>query len=135
MYMWGTLVVMAIMVQVLAYKGWYLPLKRGMVSVTQIRWDVAVQPLVYLIELVFSIFWRFTDIPGIAIVGVSIAVNLLCLPLYRMADDVQEREREKQASMERWVSHIKKHFKGDEQYMMLSAYYYEQGYRPIHALA
>ena len=106
-----------------------------MVSVTQILWDVAVQPLVYLIELVFSIFWRFTDIPGIAIVGVSIAVNLLCLPLYRMADDVQEREREKQASMERWVSHIKKHFKGDEQYMMLSAYYYEQGYRPIQALA
>ena len=102
--------------------------------VTQILWDIAVQPLVYLIELVYSIFWRFTDSPGIAIIGVSIAVNLLCLPLYRMADDVQERERQKQASMERWVTHIKKHFSGDEQYMMLSAYYQEQGYRPIQAL-
>ena len=101
---------------------------------TQILWDVAVQPLVYLIELVYSVFWRATGVPGIAIIGVSIAVNLFCLPLYRMADDVQERERQKQASMERWVNHIKKHFSGDEQYMMLSAYYAEQGYRPIQAL-
>lgn len=102
---------------------------------TQILWNIVIQPLVYMIELVFSLFWRFTGIPGIAIVGVSIAVNLFCLPLYRMADDVQERERQKQKSMERWVTHIKKHFSGDEQYMMLSAYYLEQGYRPIQALA
>jgi membrane protein insertase Oxa1/YidC/SpoIIIJ len=89
---------------------------------------------VYLIELVYSLFWRFTGVPGIAIIGVSLAVNLFCLPLYRMADDVQERERQKQASMARWVNHIKKHFSGDEQYMMLSAYYTEQNYRPIQAL-
>ena len=40
-----------------------------------------------------------------------------------------EEERAKQASMAKWVDHIKAHFKGDEQYMMLSAYYAEQGYR------
>lgn len=99
-----------------------------------ILWDIVIQPLVYAIELVFSLAYRFTSSPGIAIIGVSIAVNLFCLPLYRMADDAQEREREKQASMERWVTHIKQHFSGDEQYMMLSAYYTEQGYRPIQAL-
>ena len=100
----------------------------------QILWNIVVQPLVYLIELVFSLFYRFTGSPGIAIVGVSLAVNLFCLPLYRMADAAQERERAKQASMERWVNHIKKYFKGDQQYMMLSAYYLEQNYHPIQAL-
>lgn len=101
---------------------------------TAILWDIVIQPLIYMIELVFSLFWSFTHSQGIAIIGVSIAVNLFCLPLYRMADDAQERERAKQASMERWVTHIKKHFSGDEQYMMLSAYYTEQNYRPIQAL-
>ena len=36
--------------------------------------------------------------------------------------------------MEHWVRHIKKTFKGDERYMMLSAYYKEQHYHPIYAL-
>ncbi|MBR3384687.1 MAG: YidC/Oxa1 family membrane protein insertase [Atopobiaceae bacterium] len=101
---------------------------------TQATWNIVVQPLVYMIELVYSIFWRFTGVPGIAIIGVSIAVNLFCLPLYQLADAAQERERQKQASMERWVTHIKKHFSGDQQYMMLSTYYREQNYRPIQAL-
>ncbi len=97
-------------------------------------YNIVVQPIVMLIELVFGLFHHMTDSPGISIVGVSIIVNLLCLPLYKMADDQQERELAKQRSMERWVSHIKEHFKGDEQYMMLTAYYNEQGYRPMQAL-
>lgn len=99
-----------------------------------ILYDVIVQPIIYLIELVFSVFWRVTGSPGLAIVGVSIAVNLLCLPLYRMADEAQDAERAKQASMKRWVDHINANFKGDERYMMLSAYYTEQGYHPMRAL-
>lgn len=99
-----------------------------------IPYDVIVQPLVYLIEFVFGAFHALTHNPGVAIVGVSIVVNVLCLPLYRMADDQQARERAKQQKMARWVSHIKRTFSGDEQYMMLSAYYTEQGYRPVQAL-
>lgn len=99
-----------------------------------ILWNIVIQPIVYLIEFVFSVFWKVTDNPGVAIIGVSVAVNLLCLPLYKMADDAQERERAKQASMERWVKHIKGALKGDERYMVLSAYYAEQGYRPVQAL-
>ncbi len=100
----------------------------------QVLWNIVISPLVYLIELVFSLFWYGTGSPGVAIIGVSIVVNLLCLPLYKMADDAQERERAKQASMQRWVDHIRATFTGDERYMMLSAYYAEQGYRPVQAL-
>ena len=97
-------------------------------------YDIVVMPIVYVLESAFWFMYKVTASQGISIVGVSLVVNLLCLPLYRMADLAQEREREKQRSMERWVNHIKAHFHGDEQYMMLSTYYDQQGYHPIRAL-
>ena len=71
---------------------------------------------------------------GMSIVILSIGVNLVCLPLYNMAEKLQEKERGVQAGMKGMVSRIKAAFKGDEQYMMLSAYYREHGYRPAYAL-
>ena len=80
-------------------------------------YNLIVTPLIYLVELVFALLYRAIANPGLAIIGVSLVVNFLCLPLYRMADRLQEEERQKQASMAKWVDHIKKHFKGDEQYV------------------
>lgn len=99
-----------------------------------ILYNVIVTPLVYIIELVYSVLNRFLANPGLSIIGVSLAVNFLALPLYRRADLIQEEERDKQASMARWVDHIKANFKGDEQYMMLSTYYRQQNYKPTQAL-
>lgn len=99
-----------------------------------IPYNVIVTPLIYLIELVYAVLNRFFVNPGFSIIGVSLAVNFLALPLYRRADLIQEEERDKQASMARWVDHIKAHFKGDEQYMMLSTYYRQQDYKPTQAL-
>ena len=99
-----------------------------------ILYNVIITPLVYLIELVYAVLNRFFVNPGLSIVGVSLAVNFLSLPLYRRADLIQEEERDKQASMAHWVNHIKAAFKGDEQYMMLSTYYRQQNYKPTQAL-
>lgn len=99
-----------------------------------IPYNIIVTPLVYLIELVYAVLNRFFVNPGFSIIGVSLAVNFLALPLYRRADLIQEEERNKQASMAHWVDHIKAHFKGDEQYMMLSTYYRQQDYKPTQAL-
>ncbi|MCR4871627.1 MAG: membrane protein insertase YidC [Atopobiaceae bacterium] len=99
-----------------------------------ILYNIIVTPLVYLIELVFAVLNRFFVNPGLSIIGVSLAVNFLALPLYRRADLIQEEERDKQASMAKWVDHIKATFKGDEQYMMLTAYYRLQDYKPAQAL-
>ena len=46
-----------------------------------VLYDIVISPLVYLIELVFPLGYRITDSAGLAIIGVSLAVNLLCLPL------------------------------------------------------
>lgn len=97
-------------------------------------YEFVVSPLIFVIECSFSLLFRVLKSPGLAIIGVSLVVNTLCLPLYKMADAQQDEERERQASMARWVDHIKATFKGDEQYMMLSTYYRLEGYKPVYAL-
>ena len=97
-------------------------------------YDIIISPLVYLLETVFSFGYRLTDNAGVAIIGVSLAVNLLCLPLYRMADAAQDAERERQAGMKKWIDHINAHFSGDERVMMTQAYYRLKHYHPAQAL-
>lgn len=99
-----------------------------------LAYSIIVTPLVYIVDLAFSTFCRLLQNPGLALMGVSLVVNFLCLPLYRMADNMQDEERARQAKMADRVAQIKRSFKGDEQYMMLSTYYRQQGYKPIYAL-
>ena len=47
---------------------------------------------------------------------------------------MQEQERNKQKEMEHWIKHIKKTFKGDERFMMLSTYYREVGYSQLSSI-
>ncbi|MBR1472502.1 MAG: YidC/Oxa1 family membrane protein insertase, partial [Lachnospiraceae bacterium] len=67
-------------------------------------------------------------------IGLSIAVSTLVLPLYAQAERIQEKERKNQEKMKSWLTHIQKTFSGDERYMIQNAYYKEQGYKPFYAL-
>ena len=87
-----------------------------------------------LFELIFRIFKRQPAYIGFAIIGVSVAVSMLSLPLYRRADILQKKAREKQKQMEKWISHIKRTFKGNERFMMLQYYYKLNNYSPLSAL-
>jgi len=95
---------------------------------------IFIQPLVLLIECIFTIMSRLFGNYGLAIIMVSIVINLLILPLYKRSDAMQEQERKKQKDMEHWVKHIRKTFKGDERFMMLSTYYRQQDYQPLNAI-
>ena len=95
---------------------------------------IVIQPLVLLIEFIFTEMYRLFGNYGIAIIMVSVVVNLLIFPLYKRSDEMQEQEREKQKQMEHWVKHIRKTFHGDERFMMLSTYYRQQDYQPINAV-
>ena len=97
-------------------------------------YTLIIHPLYTLIECIYTLFNAFFDIEGLAIIVVSVAVTVLCLPLYAVAEHWQEVERLKQESMKAQLSRIKRAFKGDERYMMTTAYYRECGYSPIMAL-
>ena len=93
-----------------------------------------IYPIEMFIEAVFSISMNMIPSVGHAIIFVSIAVQLLALPMYKRADEIQEEERNKQKSLEGWVTHIKKTFTGDERFMMLSEYYRQNNYQPWYSL-
>ena len=96
--------------------------------------NLLITPIEYIIELVYSVMLRALNVKGLAIICVSIAVQILVFPLYKKADSIQEKERQRQKSLEKWVRHIRKTFTGNERFMMTQAYYREQHYKPIYAL-
>ena len=100
----------------------------------RILYQLLLAPLILIYELVFGIAKGYTDNNGFSIFVLSLTVNVLLLPLYRRADAIQDEERALEKKMERWVSHIKKTFSGDERFMMLQAYYRENDYKPYYAL-
>ena len=103
-----------------------------------ILYNIIISPIELVVDVVFELMWRLvgrheTNL-GLAVIGVSVVVSLLTLPLYRRADVVQQQERDTQKRLAYRVNRIKKAFKGDERFMMLHAYYRENGYSPLYAL-
>ena len=103
-------------------------------SFANILYTMILYPLVQLIEISFKLFDKLFDNTGIAILGVSFTVTLLCLPLYIVAEKWQQIERDTQAKLKPGIDRIKQTFKGDEQYMILSTFYRQNHYHPMMAL-
>ena len=71
---------------------------------------------------------------GMSIVLLSIGINIICLPMYNVAEQWQEKERAIQKKMKAKITDIKTVFKGDERYLILSTYYRQNNYHPLYAL-
>lgn len=105
-------------------------------TVLSALYDIIIAPIEYLIELVFCfIFSEFPKFGMIGpIIGISLVVNFLALPLYLKADELQLAERRQQERMGDRIKRIKRAFQGDEQFMMLTEYYKRNNYHPLYAL-
>lgn len=91
-------------------------------------------PLKLVFEIIFALANRFIGHPGLAIIVLSLIMNILVLPLYRRADAMQEEARDTEARLQKGVNHIKKTFSGDERMMILQTYYRQNNYKPSSAL-
>ncbi len=96
--------------------------------------SVIITPLSNILEFFFTLFFEITNNKGLAVIGLSLVVTLLTLPLYMTAEKWQEAERDVQEKLKPGIQRIKKAFKGDEQYMILSTYYRQNHYHPLMAL-
>ena len=97
-------------------------------------YQLVIAPLELLLEVIFGMAMKLFHNHGLAILLMSLVMNILLLPLYQQADAIQEEEREAEKRMEHWVKHIKKSFKGDERFMMLQTYYSQNHYKPYYTL-
>lgn len=91
-------------------------------------------PLRLLFEFVFQFSNSVFHNPGISIIALSLIMNVLVLPLYKRADDMQEEARNTENKLSAGVKHIKKTFSGNEKMMILQTYYRQNNYKPTNAL-
>ena len=91
-------------------------------------------PLKTLFELIYVLVYKLTQNPGLSIIGLSLVMNFLLLPLYNQTDAIQLEAIETEKRLKPFVSHIKKTFKGNEQFMMLQTCYRQNNYKPTDAI-
>ncbi len=96
--------------------------------------NLLIGPLKLVFEIIFYTANIFTGHPGLAIIFLSLVMNILVLPLYRRADAMQEAARDVDMKLRDGVAHIKKTFSGDERMMILQTYYRQNNYKPTDAL-
>lgn len=97
-------------------------------------YNIVIFPLNELLEFFYEFVFEITKNEGVAIIALSFIVTLCTLPLYMVAENWQEIERKTQTKLKPGIDRIKSTFKGDEQYMILNAFYKENHYSPIMAL-
>ena len=103
-------------------------------SLITILETLLIGPLKLVFEIIFQLANRFIGHPGLAIIVLSLIMNILVLPLYKRADAMQEQARDIENKLHDGVAHIKKTFSGDERMMILQTYYRQNHYKPTDAL-
>jgi len=99
-----------------------------------ILYNILIFPLVQILNLCYLFFFRIFNSHGISIIGVSVMVSILTLPLYFEAEKWHQLERNIHKKLEPKISKIKSAFRGDERYMVLSTFYRQNHYHPIYSL-
>ena len=93
-----------------------------------------IYPLEAAMRLILERAYGITGDYGAALLLLSVAVNIVLLPLYHLAETWQEAERRIQNSIKPKAAHIKAAFSGEERYMMLRTLYRQNGYHPLYAV-
>ncbi len=91
-------------------------------------------PLEMLFEVIYVEAFKIQDNAGLAIVVLSLVMNVLLLPLYRRTDAIQEEAIATEKKMRPYVDHIKKTFGGNERFMLLQTCYRQHHYKPTDAI-
>jgi len=97
-------------------------------------YTIIISPIVQIIEFVYVFFFKVFKNAVFSVFGVSLTVSFLSLPLYIMAERLQNVEREIVKRLKPAVNKIKSVFSGDEQFMILSTFYRQNHYHPLYSL-
>ena len=97
-------------------------------------YDMVIGPLKYIFEIIFSVGYLLTSNAGAGIIILSFTLNILLLPLYKKADELQKKENDIQMTMKPDLDFIKKTFKGNERFYLIQTYYRQHNYKPIYSL-
>ncbi len=103
-------------------------------NIAEILYKLIIGPIELLFDVIFSWTIQFLGSPGAAIVVLSLAINLLVLPLYKKADALQQQENETAKRLKPRIDQIREAFTGDERFMILQTFYRQNHYKPYYVL-
>lgn len=103
-------------------------------TVIDILHKLILGPIELLFDVIFSLSMQAKGSPVLSIVVLSIAINILVLPLYKKADTLQREEQEISKRLKPRIDQIKEAFTGDERFMMLQTFYRQNNYKPYYVL-
>ena len=103
-------------------------------TIFQMLYKLILGPIELLFDVIFSVSLQFLGSPVLSIVVLSLAINLLVLPLYKKADAMQREEQEISKRLKPRIDQIREAFTGDERFMMLQTYYRQNHYKPYYVL-
>ena len=93
-----------------------------------------VDPFVRFIGFIFYFLESKFHSYGLVIIFLSIIVSTILLPLYAVAEWIQQKERNIQLKMKPKIDEYKSVFKGYERYLYISHLYKINNYHPVYAL-
>ena len=93
-----------------------------------------IAPLELFMSSILSASHFWLDSWGWAIVAMSLVVNTVILPIYNKAESWQEEERAVRRGFEAREAMIKRTFKGQERFAMLSTMRRQAGFTPLLAM-
>lgn len=87
-----------------------------------------------LLNAIFIMSYEVLDSYGLAVLLLSLIVNILLIPLFLIAERWQRQERLIKHKMHKKIREINSVFKGQERFMMLKTLYRQNGYHPLFVL-
>jgi YidC/Oxa1 family membrane protein insertase len=99
-----------------------------------ILYYIFIYPLEFLMRACLAAAFQLTRDYGLAIICLSLIVSIALLPFYHLGERWKEAERSIRRRMEPELSSIKKHYEGQERFLLTQAVYRRFAYKPIYSL-
>lgn len=102
--------------------------------ILELLYFLFIHPIVFGMHYFMGVIYSWVSSYGLAIILLSLVVNILLIPVFRLSEKWAEQERLAQESMANKLKEIKKVFKGQERFMMISRLYKVHHYHPVLAI-
>ncbi|NLP48502.1 MAG: membrane protein insertase YidC [Clostridiales bacterium] len=96
--------------------------------------NLIVAPFAKIIGFIFLSMLSIFKSPGLTLIFLSIAVNIILLPFYYLAERIEKKERDIQDKMKPKIDEFKSVYKGYELHLYVKNVYRLHGYKPIYSL-
>lgn len=96
--------------------------------------DILTEPFSRFIGAIFVWTLGIVHNHGLALIVLSIVVNIILFPFYHFADKIEKKEKQAQLQMKPKLDEFKSVYKGYELYLYTNNVYRLNGYHPSYAL-